>query len=91
LYYIDFYTSRRPFESKVTKKPYDDKFKASLHRSINALLDALTIPPVSKSTMSLDSKDSKINFAIDEYVSKFGVDDLDNSLADRLRGFITNS
>jgi hypothetical protein len=87
LYYIDFYTSTRPFESKVTKKAYDDKFKASLHRSINALLEAL---PVSDSDNGLEPKDRKINFVIDEYVNKFGVADLDNSLADRLRGFITN-
>lgn len=91
LYYIDFYTSKRPYESKVTKKAYDDKFKKSLHRSINALLDVLTIPPASKSEMSLEPKDRKINFAIDEYVNKFSVADSDNTLADRLRGFIANT
>jgi hypothetical protein len=90
LYYIDFYTSKRPYESKVTKKAYDDKFKKSLHRSINSLLDVLTIP-LSKSAMSLEPKDRKINLVIDEYVNKFNVADLDNSLADRLRGFITHT
>ena len=88
LYYIDYYTSNRLYKSHVANDEYDKKFISSLHRSINALLDAMPNP---KSTIGIDPKTAKIYALIDDYISLFGAQEDNDTLFVRLQEFIMSN